>query len=160
MHLRQKTIHDLNKCFQFLAKPLEDRKAFASQKELCFRCLCTRHISKKYKQRKRCEICNKQHPSSLHGDNSRRDNEATAAKGIYGEASSDKHASVLCGVAISNCVSSCLMISMILPVYLSHKGAPESERLVYALLDSQSDISFILEDTCRSLGLDECYDLA
>ena len=151
--LCQKTNHDLNKCFQFLAKSLEDRKAFARQKELCFGCLGTGHISKKCKQRKRCEKCSKQHPTSLHGDSSRPDNEATSSKEVHNEASSNQHASVLCGVAISNCVSSCLMSSMILPVYLSHEGAPESERLAYALLDSQSDTSFILEDTCNSMGL-------
>ena len=42
---------------------------------------------------------------------------------------------------------------MILPVYLSHADCPGTERLVYALLDSQSDTTFILEDTCSALGL-------
>ena len=42
---------------------------------------------------------------------------------------------------------------MILPVYVSHIDDPSRERLVYALLDTQSDATFILADTCRSLGL-------
>lgn len=42
---------------------------------------------------------------------------------------------------------------MIVPVYVSHRDKPDQERLVYALLDTQSDTTFILEDTYRELGL-------
>ena len=42
---------------------------------------------------------------------------------------------------------------MVVPVYLSHKDNPTHERLVYAMLDTQSDTTFIVEDTCASLGL-------
>ncbi len=41
--------------------------------------------------------------------------------------------------------------SMIVPVYVSHEDFPHNERLVYALLDSQSDTSFILNKTCEAL---------
>ena len=43
--------------------------------------------------------------------------------------------------------------SMILPVYESHADNLNSERLVYAILDSQTDTTFILQNTCKSLGL-------
>ena len=43
--------------------------------------------------------------------------------------------------------------SMIVPVLVSHCENPEREILVNALLDTQSDTSFILEDTCNDLGL-------
>ena len=42
---------------------------------------------------------------------------------------------------------------MIVPVYLSHCDTPEKEVLVYALLDTQSDTTFVLHDTCTALGL-------
>ena len=42
---------------------------------------------------------------------------------------------------------------MIVPVYVSHCESPEKERLVYALLDTQSDTTFILEETCDALGV-------
>ena len=45
------------------------------------------------------------------------------------------------------------MSAMILPVCVSHENDPSSERLVYALLNSQSDTSFILERTYDSLGV-------
>ena len=41
--------------------------------------------------------------------------------------------------------------TMILPVYLSHKDNPEKETLVYALLDSQSDTTFLSQATFEDL---------
>jgi hypothetical protein len=41
--------------------------------------------------------------------------------------------------------------SMIVPVYVSHGDDSVNEVLVYALLDTQSDTSFVLEDTCEKL---------
>ena len=37
---------------------------------------------------------------------------------------------------------------------VSHSGGPDYERLVYALLDTQSDTTFILNDSCAALGVD------
>ena len=42
---------------------------------------------------------------------------------------------------------------MIVPVYDSHVDSPHSERLVYALLDTQSEKSFILDETYNAFGL-------
>jgi hypothetical protein len=45
------------------------------------------------------------------------------------------------------------MCSMVVPVYLSHCDSPDNERLVYALLDTQSDTTFILDRTYDALGM-------
>ena len=42
---------------------------------------------------------------------------------------------------------------MIVPVYVSHVDSPHSERLVYALLDIQSENSFILDETYNAVGV-------
>ncbi|CAC5386010.1 unnamed protein product [Mytilus coruscus] len=42
---------------------------------------------------------------------------------------------------------------MIVPVYLSHTDNQQHEILVYALLDTQSDTTFILDNTRQTLGL-------
>ncbi len=42
---------------------------------------------------------------------------------------------------------------MALPVWISHQNDPNNERLVYALLDTQSDQTFILDKTATSLGV-------
>ena len=43
--------------------------------------------------------------------------------------------------------------SMIVQVYLSHRSCPGQRKLVYALLDSQSDSSFIIEQTLNSFDV-------
>ena len=42
---------------------------------------------------------------------------------------------------------------MILPVWLSHDDDPSNETLIYAILDNQSDTSFILKKTAEELNL-------
>lgn len=60
--------HELDYCKGFLNKPMPDRKAFIKEKNLCYACLGSGHISKKCRQRKQCKVCSKYHPTSLHGD--------------------------------------------------------------------------------------------
>ncbi|CAC5381679.1 unnamed protein product [Mytilus coruscus] len=48
---------------------------------------------------------------------------------------------------------SCGKSSMIVPVYLSHTDNQQHEIFVYALLDTQSGTTFILENTRQTLGL-------
>lgn len=43
--------------------------------------------------------------------------------------------------------------SMIVPVYVSHSDDPNNELLIYALLDTQSDTTFILEKSCGALDV-------
>ena len=45
------------------------------------------------------------------------------------------------------------MTSMIVPVGLSHEEKPHKDSLVYAILDNQSDKSFILEKTTEDIYL-------
>ena len=145
--------HHLDECRIFLAKTLKERKEFASSKGLCFGCMNKGHRSKECRQRSTCKTCGKRHPTSLHGDvrpnepdskmkcNSPQD--AVLVKSM----SSHTRISHLNGTFEGN------KSSMIVPVWLSHRERPNRERLVYALLDTQSDTTFILEDTCDALGL-------
>jgi hypothetical protein len=41
---------------------------------------------------------------------------------------------------------------MIVPVYVSHDTNPEKEIMVYALLDMQSDTTFVLDETVNELN--------
>ena len=43
------------------------------------------------------------------------------------------------------------VFTVVLPVYISTKENPENEVLIYALLDTQSDTTFISEDTIKKL---------
>ena len=60
------------------------------------------------------------------------------------------NAAVICN-KLFQCL--CRTSSMIVPVFLSHSNNPKKERLVYPMLDTQSDTSFIAEETVQALGL-------
>ena len=157
--------HDLDTCKIFLGKSLPDRKKFLQEKSLCFGCLESGHISKFCKQRKKCTTCSKFHPTSLHGD-SRGQSSRVVNVGSRGTVNSsvshDAHTnsailqaeqSTRTGVAFLGGTGTASKCSMIVPVYISHCDSPGSEILIYALLDTQSDTTFILEDACNALGL-------
>ena len=90
------------------------------------------------------------HPTSFHGDikppketdSVREENFKNLVDGIS-------------GTTLTNHSKSSRRTSMILPVYVSHANNPGVERLIYAILDTQSDTSFILHETCRAMGLVE-----
>ena len=67
--------------------------------------------------------------------------------------SGDKYVNAQNGFNHLNDTGQSSICSMIVPVWLSHCNKPEVERFVYALLDTQSDITFILEDTSAAFDL-------
>ena len=146
--------HELDDCRAFLNKPLVDRKSFVNEKGLCFACLQGGHISRKCKHRKKCKTCSKFHPSSLHGD--KRTPSKQGERNDSSQGKSDEETAVKIthtgAISLSNS-EKCRKCSMIVPVYVSHCDFPEKERLIYALLDTQSDTTFTLEETCNALGV-------
>ena len=56
---------------------------------------------------------------------------------------------------VSLCVSGAQTTksSMIVAVYVSHEENPQHEQLVYAMLDTQSDTSFVSNKVCDTLGI-------
>ena len=137
--------HDLDACPEFVKKTVSERKEFASAKGLCFGCLQHGHLSKDCKERKKCRVCKRQHPTPFHGDYRKRE-ETTCDK----RDSNQRPNSAAC---FMNGQSKCQANSMIVPVWLSHASNPESERLVYALLDDQSDTTFITDTVLNHLGV-------
>jgi len=59
--------------------------------------------------------------------------------------------------AVSNCANapdSNVINSLIIPVWLHHKDRPQSEVLVYALLDNASDTTFVKSSILKKLGVE------
>ncbi len=147
-----KGTHDLNSCKQFHEMDIQKRKKFAKDKGLCFSCLGQGHLSKQCKQRKKCETCGKLHPTSLHGDF--KENKIDTKEGAHSRGDSANSGTV-------NCTKACFMndgshvriSSMIIPVWIHHSDNSETERLVYALLDDQSDTTFVTHETLDSLSV-------
>lgn len=106
----------------------------------------------------KCRTCGRNHPTSLHGDIRRTEpNENSRDKksenSVHESQPFPSHAGRIRSSSLQNHDSVTNKTSMIVPVYVSHRDKPDQERLVYALLDTQSDTTFILEDTYRELGL-------
>ncbi|XP_013394628.1 uncharacterized protein LOC106162063 [Lingula anatina] len=96
-----------------------------------------RHQSKDCLAKKTCQTCNKLHPTSLH-------------KTPRQTSSTGPHTSSLS--FMSETVDRD-KTSMIVPVWLSHTSEPEKECLVYALLDTQSDTTFVSDSVVKDLDM-------
>ena len=132
--------HYLDSCQKFQAMDLSKRKEFCLEKYLCFGCLRKGHVSRDCRRRLKCQICSKRHPTVLHGDEPKRDQPQVEAKSTVHTNSTFMNTSGISSKA-----------AMIVPVWLSVSERPEIERLVYAMLDTQSDSTFVLEKTAKSI---------
>ncbi|XP_055958550.1 uncharacterized protein LOC130013685 [Patella vulgata] len=129
--------HHLDTCSEFLKKNLKDRKEYIANNRLCFGCLSSGHMSVFCRSRLWCNICHKRHPTSLHGDVPER-NDPVARSSVA-------HSIKVDWYDVGN------KSAMIVPVWISFE---DRERLVYALLDTQSDNTFVLDTLLDSLGVD------
>ncbi|KAK3702243.1 hypothetical protein QZH41_016771 [Actinostola sp. cb2023] len=140
-----KSSHNLNVCREFSKKPTKEKVKFIIRKGLCLRCLQHGHMSKENKCIKlpSCDRCSSQnHPTCLHED-----------KPQQGPAKES---------AESNCTSVCKVEdqqfgrdhSLIVPVWISSTENPVVEKLTYALIDSQSNATFISEGMRAALGVE------
>lgn len=74
-----------------------------------------------------------------------------ALPGAKNDSSKDKDNQIVtCGKIITPTRSE-FILSMIVLVWVSHKDQPIKEVLIYAVLDAQSDVSFVLDQTCEAL---------
>ncbi|XP_055068032.2 uncharacterized protein [Misgurnus anguillicaudatus] len=147
--------HFLHKCRKFMEKPVEERVKFVYSEKLCFGCLKIGHSSKHCISRSVCEKCGKHHPTCLHQDWGEkpicegRQMQSTVSQGSAESKCEQPNDYLETSLAISNRVIQYdrnTHTSSILPVYVSSATNPEEETLVYALLDTQSDTTFILKD--------------
>ena len=62
----KKSNHSLNDCYFFLKKSMKMREDFVRENKLCFACFSNSHFSRECPSKLVCNICDKNHPSSLH----------------------------------------------------------------------------------------------
>ncbi|XP_042626645.1 uncharacterized protein LOC122147619 [Cyprinus carpio] len=146
--LCQEDNHQLDSCCSFLSKPLEERRKYVQEKRLCYGCLKPGHSAKECRCRLTCNVCKRRHPTSLHDDN--------FVKMIRILPSAARSQSDPNDVTNAMALSVTgeernTYTSMIVPVWVYTKQNPSYERLVYALLDSQSDTTFIDKGVCDDL---------
>ena len=89
-------------------------------------------------------MCKKKHPSCLHENRSAPEKKEDRSNG--------ESTSVPKSTSYTSQGVSTTSTSMIVPVWLSASSRPDNELLVYAILDTQSDATFILKETFDELG--------
>ncbi|KAK3737845.1 hypothetical protein QZH41_004783 [Actinostola sp. cb2023] len=142
--------HELEFCHEFRKKPISIRKQFIIRRGLCFRCLEHGHMSKENKcsKKPKCRVCEQEHLTCLHMD--RQSPSSATEKGNQGENAS------------SNCTRVCNIEgqetgedqSLIIPVWVSSCENPNIESLTYALIDCQSNATFITEKLQKELKIE------
>ncbi|XP_065108476.1 uncharacterized protein [Paramisgurnus dabryanus] len=143
--------HYITQCPAFAAKSSEDKKVFIHENRLCFGCLRKGHMTKDCKKRHTCNICSRRHPTCLHEDRKQRPVEATTNSST----SVENHASLETHKVISHSSTQhASATSSIVPVFVSSIQEPHREVLTYAILDTQSDSTFVLDDVLDKLNVD------
>lgn len=147
-----KSNHVTTEC-RYLANATEEEKTrFVKEHRLCYACLKPNHRSKECRKRSRCKKCQKPHPTALHKEQwntqdrrkvHQNEQERQAGSNSTEESTEDRKLHV--NTAKRNDETS---LSMIVPVYVC---SGTREELVYALLDTQSDASFITKETADKI---------
>ena len=142
-------LHSLQKCDKFAGLSYDDRILFVRENYLCFGCLRSGHQSIDCKSRDKCNVCERRHPTTLHNPNYQTDKQKQDSTDV-----TQSEEPVVANAVSSKKGSDQEMSSMVVPVWLTHSKVPNRSRLVYALLDSQSDTSFILDQTLNSFSVE------
>ena len=157
--------HGLDLCHEFMKKPRKEITQFIIRKGLCLKCLTHGHMSKENKCESlpSCAKCNLPHLTCLHMDKKNNTDEAkghnseTAVKSSQAFSAENPHTSE--DHVTVKCTGICSVAgqqdgqdqSLIVPVWVSSSAKPEETVLTYALIDSQSNATFITEQLRKSL---------
>lgn len=163
----EKSNHSIHTCRRFMDKLIAERVRFVQTKKLCFGCLKPGHYSKNCERRSVCDTCKKKHPTCLHEGRAKEDgkkehrDDARKESGKHSkekerskERTESKQTDETSSEAISHRVVQDMNnthTSSVMPVWLSTTSNPESEVLLYALLDNQSDTTFVLQEKADAL---------
>ncbi len=147
--------HSIHTCRSFERKSPKERREFIISKGICFRCLETGHISKRCPKRcAECKTCGGKHQTILCGDY-----EKLFPKEESRTNTEQKSQIPDAAATVSHTISgktNVFRTTMIVPVYLS---TDHKQVLTYAMLDTQSDATFINRDIGDALGA-PCTDVS
>lgn len=148
-------VHDMDNCELFSKKTPELKRELLREKNMCFACYGTGHLSKNCSNRRKCKHCGRLHPSALHIDGCqlpRKDNSGPVKqendKALNNACTNPEAAS--CHAAKSN---ESAILHAILPVRVKTKGNTKSV-ITYAFYDNGSGGCFLTENLREQLGVD------
>ncbi|XP_071052914.1 uncharacterized protein [Onthophagus taurus] len=146
--------HYITSCQQYLNKPVAQRKEFVMSKSLCFNCLGP-HLLKHCKTQKRCKLCQKQHHTTLHNNqttfhqkllikpsSSQQETISPTSSELISSQSCMAYTHVVCNKSV---LLATAMISIITDL---------GERfMARALIDQGSEVSFVAEAMVQLLNI-------
>lgn len=151
--------HQLPRCSKFKEKSLEERRTFIKDNKLCYGCVKPGHNAKECRHRHTCELCKGRHPTCLHNENYKKSDEKDRPVSMEGsKIAANVNTASNCSNQVVTASPLCVTkegqsysTSMIVPVWISSATQPSKEHLVYALLDTQSDSTFIEREVSDEL---------
>lgn len=146
--------HQLDECYNFTKRSIEDKKLFLKERRMCFSCYGHNHIAKGCLQKKKCKTCGKLHPTALHipgfkfpskNSESHNDEKKRLNTGFVGIPVNSKEGDEKISPNES------VIYHAILPVKVREKGS-EKTVTTYAFYDNGSGGSFITKNLQNQLG--------
>ncbi|XP_041422759.1 uncharacterized protein LOC108719567 isoform X1 [Xenopus laevis] len=135
--------HSIHKCQQLKEKSPDEKKKFVLDNQLCFGCLRKGHVTKECKKKATCSVCRGRHPTPLHEERPKKEKSLMPR-----DTEEEKKVSVFsCRVREGEINGT----SMVVPVCISNPKRKNKKVYAYALLDAQSDVTFIDQEICKKL---------
>lgn len=134
--------HQLPKCPDFQEQSLNDKRKHVTENKLCYGCLKPGHNAKECRYRLTCYLCKEKHPTCLHDENYKACGRQQGQDTTVSTDSNTTETTEAKALNVTSGGQSC-NTSMIVPVWVSLVTDPAKEELVYTLLDTQSDSTFI-----------------
>ncbi|XP_028415683.1 uncharacterized protein LOC114539211 [Dendronephthya gigantea] len=136
-----------NQNFSFVTNPtlktVEQRKEYLKQNKMCFACYEKNHISKGCLRKRKCKKCNKPHPSALHIEDFKLENQDHENKEEVKNA---------CTKIPFNSPNDVVIVHAIIPVKVKRKGGTATVT-TYAFYDNGSGGCFLTESLQEQLGV-------
>lgn len=144
--------HTLDKCFKFLEKTYNDRRAFVRKEELCNLCLAKGHYSNKCKLKSTCLVpeCGKRHHSCLHPVESG-SKPASSEVPVEDPVTPVVKSAHTCGTGTVNELNKRVCLRII-PVRVFGRDN-DSEEITYAIRDEGSNTTLVKESLVNKLKL-------
>ncbi|XP_043211655.1 uncharacterized protein LOC122376051 [Amphibalanus amphitrite] len=151
--------HSVTACSKFIKMTLTDRRHAVEERRLCRGCLRPGHMWRDCRRKERCSVCQRLHPSLLHDDviqiktkeDTRKTSQARESQQRASPETSAKATTLRSSLGDMQEHNSSHCHTMIVPVKVFHRHRPERALITYALLDAQSDASFMTDSVCKTL---------
>lgn len=142
--------HQLYDCSKLMAKTLVERREYVKENNICYGCLKIGHRVRDCRHRLFCNTCKGKHPTCFHDDNY-----IKGERSVPVTSSDSRSDNSTAAVSLSVSGKGSSYTSMVVPVWVSSSKDVSTEKLVYALLDSQSDTTFIDQEISNVLQVDK-----